>query len=88
MSLDLDAQTAKLSNVVCLSRPFRPGELIRAIGSARATPNARRARTGVLDRVALCNEKRPGDAGRLTKYSSVFQHEPVPNLRALRNPWC
>jgi len=54
MSLDLDVQTAKLSNVVCLRKPFRPGELIRAIGSARgATPNARRARTGVLDRIAV-----------------------------------
>jgi DNA-binding response OmpR family regulator len=35
MSLDLDVEMAKLSNVVCLRKPFRPGELIRAIGSTR-----------------------------------------------------
>jgi FixJ family two-component response regulator len=46
-------QTAKLSYVVCLSRPFRPRELISAIGSASATPNARRASTGALDRVTV-----------------------------------
>ena len=53
MSFDLDMQTAKLSYVVCLSRPFRPRELISAIGSASATPNAHRASTGALDRVAV-----------------------------------
>jgi DNA-binding response OmpR family regulator len=41
MSLDLDVQMAKLSHVAFLRKPFRPGELIRAIGAARrAIPNA------------------------------------------------
>jgi DNA-binding response OmpR family regulator len=54
MSLDLGVQMAKLSNVVCLRKPFRPGELIRAIGCATvAAPDARRASTGVPDRVAV-----------------------------------
>jgi len=54
MSLDLGVQMARLSNVVCLRKPFRPGELIRAIGYATvAAPDARRASTGVLDRVAV-----------------------------------
>ena len=88
MSLDLDVEMAKLSNVVCLHKPFRPSELIRAIGAARGVmSNARRASTGVLDRVAVGNEKRPGDAGRLTECSSLLRHELVPNLQALRNPW-
>jgi DNA-binding response OmpR family regulator len=37
MSLDLDMQMAKLPNVVCLRKPFRPGELLQAIGTARDT---------------------------------------------------
>src|SRR4051794_29418006 len=41
MSLDLDVQMAKLSNVAFLRKPFRPSELIRAIGAAmRAMSNA------------------------------------------------
>ena len=52
MSLDLDVQMAKLSNVVCLRKPFRPSELIRAIGAATAAvANARLA--GVRDRAAV-----------------------------------
>ena len=54
MSLDLDVQTAKLSNVVCLRKPFRPSELIRAIGAARAmAPNPRAAGVAARDRVAV-----------------------------------
>lgn len=41
MSLDLDMQMAKLPNVVCLRKPFRPSELIGAIGTAwTSMPNA------------------------------------------------
>jgi DNA-binding response OmpR family regulator len=35
MSLDLDMQMARLPNVVCLHKPFRPGELLQAIATAR-----------------------------------------------------
>jgi DNA-binding response OmpR family regulator len=64
MSLALDVQTAKFSNVVCLRKPFRPSELIRAIETARAAaPDARLARVGGRDRLALGNEKRPAIRG-------------------------
>jgi DNA-binding response OmpR family regulator len=54
MSLDLDVQAAKLSNVVCLRKPFRPSELIRAVGAATAAmPNARRAHGGGINRFAV-----------------------------------
>jgi len=33
-SLSVDMQMARLPNVVCLAKPFRPGELIRAVGAA------------------------------------------------------
>ncbi len=32
----IDSAAAALANVVCLQKPFRPGELIRAIEAARA----------------------------------------------------
>ena len=64
ISLDLDVQTANLSNVVCLRKPFRPSELIRAIGTARAAaPNPRLARAAGRDRAAVSNEKRPAIRG-------------------------
>jgi len=64
ISLDLDVQTANLSNVVCVRKPFRPSELIRAIGAARAAaPNARLAGAGGRDRSAVGNEKRPAIRG-------------------------
>ena len=64
ISLDLDVQTAKLSNVVCLRKPFRPSELIRAIGTARkAAPNAQLSSAGIRHRVAGGNEKRPAIRG-------------------------
>src|SRR5664279_3416885 len=41
MSLDLDVQMAKLPNVACLRKPFRPSELIGALEAARKSmPNA------------------------------------------------
>jgi DNA-binding response OmpR family regulator len=64
ISLDLDVQTANLSNVVCLRKPFRPSELIRAVGTARAAaPNTRLASAGGRDRIAVGNEKRPAIRG-------------------------
>ena len=36
-TLDSVARTSELSNVVCLQKPFRPVELIRAIETARAS---------------------------------------------------
>ena len=36
-SLNLDVQKSKLSDVVCLRKPFRPNELLGAIGAARGT---------------------------------------------------
>ncbi len=54
MSLDRDVQAAKLSNVVCLHKPFRPSELMRAVGAARAAmPTSRRASKGMFDRAAV-----------------------------------
>jgi len=64
ISLDLDVQTAKLSNVACLRKPFRPSELLRAIGTATAAAaNAGLARVGAPDRAAVRNEKRPAMRG-------------------------
>jgi DNA-binding NtrC family response regulator len=34
MALDLLAESPELSNIVCLQKPFRPAELIRAIETA------------------------------------------------------
>jgi DNA-binding response OmpR family regulator len=36
-TLDSVARTSELSNVVCLQKPFRPVDLIRAIETARAS---------------------------------------------------
>jgi DNA-binding response OmpR family regulator len=36
-TLDSVARTSELSNVVCLQKPFRPADLIRAIETARAS---------------------------------------------------
>jgi DNA-binding response OmpR family regulator len=35
--LDFIANAPGLSNVVCLQKPFRPGELMAAIAAARGT---------------------------------------------------
>ena len=37
-ALDFIADAPELSNVVCLQKPFRPGELMTAIATARGTP--------------------------------------------------
>jgi DNA-binding NtrC family response regulator len=34
-TLDSGSQSSELSNVICLQKPFRPSDLIRAVGSAR-----------------------------------------------------
>jgi len=53
-SLDLDVQRANLSKVVCLRKPFRTGELIRAIGTARAAaPTTRIASVGARNRAGV-----------------------------------
>jgi len=36
-ALDFIANAPGLSNVVCLQKPFRPGELMAAIAAARGT---------------------------------------------------
>ena len=36
-TLDTVARSAELSNVVCLQKPFRPAELIRALETARSS---------------------------------------------------
>ena len=53
-SLDLDVQMAKLSNVVCLRKPFRPSELIGAIEAARTSmPNPDLSGKGRCGQVAV-----------------------------------
>jgi len=39
-TLDAVARSSELSNLVCLQKPFRPIELIRAIETARAAARA------------------------------------------------
>jgi len=39
-ALDFIADAPELSNVVCLQKPFRPGELMVAIATARGTPTS------------------------------------------------
>jgi DNA-binding response OmpR family regulator len=39
-ALDFIADAPELSNVVCLQKPFRPGELMAAIATARGTPTS------------------------------------------------
>jgi len=34
-ALDSVSQSSELSDVICLQKPFRPSDLIRAVGSAR-----------------------------------------------------
>ena len=54
MSLDLDVQMAKLSNVVCLRKPFRPSELIGAIEAAwTSMPNPDLSGKGRCGQVAV-----------------------------------
>ena len=48
-ALETVARSAELSNVVCLQKPFRPVELIRAIETARGGA----AQAGALTRLAV-----------------------------------
>jgi DNA-binding response OmpR family regulator len=42
-TLEAVAKSAEMSNLVCLQKPFRPAELIRALETARGAANARAA---------------------------------------------
>jgi DNA-binding response OmpR family regulator len=53
-ALDFVSATPELSNVVCLQKPFRPNELIRAIDAACAPSRQSVAATG-QDRSLLSN---------------------------------
>lgn len=46
-TLDAVARSSELSNLVCLQKPFRPIELIRAIEAARAAARAGEVRIAV-----------------------------------------
>jgi DNA-binding NtrC family response regulator len=42
-TLDAVSRPSDLADVVCLQKPFRPSELLRAVGSARAAVSAKMA---------------------------------------------
>jgi len=57
-TLDAVSRPSDLANVVCLQKPFRPGELLRAVGSAREAVSSRmeKKRPGVTGAFAIATD--------------------------------
>jgi DNA-binding response OmpR family regulator len=62
-TLDFVSASPELSDVICLQKPFRPNELVRAVEAAQALSRPSVADMNAAE--AVDTQKRPGEPGRL-----------------------